>query len=84
MVFVLLQAVRVREGEKRAMEMEKTEKEKNPAEAASEQVSREFKTLVCAEDVQSLKQLQLTMYYFFPFSPNACWIIWSHSNIHEV
>ncbi|KAF7842468.1 kxDL motif-containing protein 1 [Senna tora] len=43
------------------MEMEHTEKEKEPVMAASEELSREVKTLVSAQDLHSLKQLQLTI-----------------------
>jgi hypothetical protein len=42
------------------LEMEQTEKES--VRAASEEVSGEFKTLVNAEDLDSLKQLQHLMY----------------------
>ncbi|XP_028759340.1 kxDL motif-containing protein 1 [Neltuma alba] len=40
------------------MEMEHREEEKEPIRAASEEVSREFKTLVSTEDLHSLEQLQ--------------------------
>ncbi|XP_054777087.1 kxDL motif-containing protein LO9-177 [Prosopis cineraria] len=40
------------------MEMDQRGKEKEPIRAASEEVSREFKTLVSTEDLHSLKQLQ--------------------------
>lgn len=49
------------------MEIAQTEKEKEPAMVASEELSREFKTLVNAQDLHSLKQLQLTMYFFVFF-----------------
>ncbi|XVF75069.1 hypothetical protein PTKIN_Ptkin13bG0158900 [Pterospermum kingtungense] len=39
--------------------MEKTEKEKESIRAASEEVSRQFKTLIDANDLDSLKHLQL-------------------------
>ncbi|KAK4254733.1 hypothetical protein QN277_010072 [Acacia crassicarpa] len=43
------------------MEMEPGEKEKEPITAASEELSREFKTLVNTEDLHSLEQLQHTI-----------------------
>jgi hypothetical protein len=42
------------------MEIEQAEKE--PIRAASEEVSREFKTLINDEDLDSVKQLQHLMY----------------------
>lgn len=42
-------------------EMEPREKEKEPITAASEELSREFKTLVNTEDLHSLEQLQHIM-----------------------
>lgn len=48
--------------------MEETEKEIESIRAASEEVSRQFKALIDANDLDSLKHLQLLMYfsiYFF-------------------
>lgn len=45
----------------RAVEMEPREKEKEPITTASEELSREFKTLVNTEDLHSLEQLQHIM-----------------------
>ncbi|KHG23126.1 Cytochrome P450 [Gossypium arboreum] len=41
--------------------MEETEKEIESMKAASEEVSRQFKTLIDANDLDSLKHLQLLM-----------------------
>lgn len=46
---------------KRKLEMEQ-QKEKEPVMAASEEVSQQFKTLVDAQDLDSLKQMQHLMY----------------------
>lgn len=41
------------------------QKEKDPVMAASEEVSRQVKTLVDAQDLDSLKQMQHLMYSVF-------------------
>lgn len=63
-VFPELLVVRVR---RRERESEMGEEERELIRAASEEVSRQFKTLINGEEVESVKELQHLMSSFFGF-----------------
>ena len=46
--------------------------EKESIKAAAEDISREFKTLVNSEDLDSIRQLQHLMYVYTPSLPLVC------------
>lgn len=51
------------------------QKEKEPVMAASEEVSRQFKTLIDAQELDSLKPMQHLMYSLLSFSRLYNWTL---------